>query len=140
MQLDGGVSDVVPRAKTIHRPCSNINDALQRCDGRVRQTGEYSVAIVQSSQHQRCHDVDQADAESDAGVSAERSMSALPWPHGSACSAYCQSRRQDCALTPLAAERQCRRQQFCSTVTDCEVMIIAAPHKFGFGGIQLQSS
>jgi len=61
---------------------------------------------------------DQADAESDAGVSAERSIVCVTL---TTCSAYCQ---QGCTRTALAAERHCRRQLFCSTVTDCAVMMV----------------
>jgi len=57
MQLDGGVRNMVSRSKTAHEPCGSVNGQLQRCDGRVRQTGEQSVAVVKSCQHKRCHDV-----------------------------------------------------------------------------------
>jgi len=57
MEFDGGVRDVVSRSKAAHEPRGSVNDPLQRCDGAVRQTGEQSVDVVESCQHERCHDV-----------------------------------------------------------------------------------
>ena len=57
MEFDGGVRDVVSRSKAAHEPRGSVNDPLQRCDGAVRQTGEQSVAVVESCQHERCHDI-----------------------------------------------------------------------------------
>jgi len=56
MEFDGGVRDVVSRSKATHEPRGSVSDPLQRCDGGVRQTGEQSVAVVESCQHERCHD------------------------------------------------------------------------------------
>ena len=92
-----GTSKVLLSADRRVKCCHSLDESAQALPRRLR----------------RCHD--QADVESDAGVSAERSMSASPWPHESTCPAYRPSRCQDCALTPLAAERPCRRQQFYST-------------------------
>jgi len=50
-------SDVVPWPKTIHQPVNSVDDILQQCDGRVRQTGKQSIAIVELCQHEHCHDV-----------------------------------------------------------------------------------
>jgi len=57
MEFDGGIRDVVSRSKAAHEPRGSVNDPLQRCDGGVRQTGEQSVAVVESCQHERCHDI-----------------------------------------------------------------------------------
>jgi len=57
MQLSGGVCDVISRSKAAHEPRGSVNDPLQRCDGGLRQTGEQSVAVVESCQHERCHDI-----------------------------------------------------------------------------------
>jgi len=83
-------------------------------DQRAEQSSPVVSAQAQPQRWRWRHD--RADAE------AERNKPASPCPHGYACLAYCQSRRQGYVLTPLAAERQCRRQRFSSTVTDCAMI------------------
>lgn len=51
------ICDVVPWLKTIYQPDSSVDDTLQRYDGRLWQTGEQSIAVVQSCQHERCHNL-----------------------------------------------------------------------------------
>ena len=44
-------------AQAVHKSHGSVEDALEWCNGRVRQSGEQSIAVVESRQDERPYSV-----------------------------------------------------------------------------------